>query len=110
MTDILTCRDAALGYDGHIVIRGLNFSVQSGDYFCIVGENGSGKTTLVNCILRLLSPIQGAITLSGEIKRNEIGYLSQQTAAKKDFPAGVYEILLSGNIAGMGLRPFYGAK
>jgi zinc transport system ATP-binding protein len=112
MTDkpgILTCQNAALGYDGHIVISGLNFSIQSGDYLCIVGENGVGKTSLVNCILRLLNPIQGTITLSGDIKRNEIGYLSQQTAAKKDFPAGVHEIIQSGNIAGMGLRPFYSA-
>jgi zinc transport system ATP-binding protein len=108
--NILSCQNAALGYDGHVVISGLNFSVQAGDYLCIVGENGAGKSTLINCILDLLSPIQGAITLCGKIKRSEIGYLSQQSAAKKDFPAGVYEIILSGNLAGMGLRPFYGAR
>jgi zinc transport system ATP-binding protein len=108
--NILTCQNVALGYDGHIVISELNFSIQSEDYLCIVGENGVGKSTLANCILRLLNPIRGTITLSGEINRNEIGYLSQQTAAKKDFPAGVYEIIQSGNIGSMGLKPFYGAK
>jgi zinc transport system ATP-binding protein len=39
---LLTCRDAAFGYDAGIVIDGLNFTVETGDYLCVVGENGSG--------------------------------------------------------------------
>jgi zinc transport system ATP-binding protein len=107
---LITCQNAAFGYDGNIVVSGLNFSVDSGDYLCIAGENGSGKSTLVKGILRLIAPLQGSITLHEEIKQNEIGYLSQQAAAKNDFPAGVSEIVLSGNIGGMGLRPFYSRK
>jgi zinc transport system ATP-binding protein len=107
---LITCQNAAFGYDGHAVASELNFSVYSGDYLCIVGENGSGKSTLVKGILQLIAPLQGSITVHREIKQNEIGYLSQQMAAKNDFPAGVTEIVLSGNIGGMGLRPFYSRK
>ncbi|MDR3337434.1 MAG: ABC transporter ATP-binding protein [Treponema sp.] len=107
---IITFCDVALGYDGHIVVQGLNFTVTRGDYVCIVGENGSGKSTALKGILRLVVPLRGNIAFSAEISGNSIGYLSQQTAAKKDFPAGVYEIVLSGHSGNMGLRPFYSRR
>jgi zinc transport system ATP-binding protein len=106
----VTAVNAAFGYDGHIVVRELNFSVAKGDYLCIVGENGSGKSTLIKGILRLINPMEGSIRFSAEISQNGTGYLSQEAAAKKDFPAGVYEIVLSGNLGSMGLRPFYSRK
>ena len=102
----LTVKDLTLGYEGHPVLSGLNFSVEPGDYLCIVGENGSGKSTLMKTILGLQKPLSGSITFS-DMGRNEIGYLPQQTAAQKDFPATVWEIVLSGCQARVGLRPFY---
>jgi zinc transport system ATP-binding protein len=106
MSEIISCKDAAFGYDGRIVLRDLNWSAGRGDYICIAGENGTGKSTLVKGILRLLPPMRGSISFF-DIKKNEIGYLAQQTASQKDFPAGAYEIVLQGNLGGMGLRPFY---
>jgi zinc transport system ATP-binding protein len=107
---LITCTNASFGYDGAPVIRGLHFSVTAGDYLYIVGENGSGKSTLVKGLLRLLTPLGGTIVFSDAVRQNEIGFLSQQAAAKKDFPASVYEIVLSGNMVNMGLRPFYSKK
>jgi zinc transport system ATP-binding protein len=107
---IITCQNAAFGYDGYAVIEGLNFTVESGDYLCIVGKNGSGKSTLIKGMLCLLNPIQGEIVFCNRFKRDTVGYLPQQTAAKKDFPAGVFEIVLSGSLGSMGFRPFYSAK
>lgn len=72
---------------------GLNFSVNSGDYLCIVGENGSGKSTLMKTLLHLQSPMSGSIILGDDLKINEIGYLPQQTALQRDFPASVDEIV-----------------
>ena len=107
---LITCQNLFLGYEGHAVVHSLDFSVDHGDYLWIVGENGSGKTTLLRGILRLLTPLEGNIVFCNELKQGRIGYLPQQMALKKDFPAGVYEIVLSGNLGGMGLRPFYNAK
>ncbi|GHV66239.1 zinc ABC transporter ATP-binding protein [Spirochaetia bacterium] len=104
---IITCQNVSLGYDGQSIVHGLSFSIDSGDYLCIVGENGCGKTTLIKALLRLLKPMEGSIHFSAAIKENKIGYLSQQSAAKKDFPAGVREVVLQGMIGAMGLRPFY---
>jgi zinc transport system ATP-binding protein len=95
----------SLGYEGRVVLKDLSFSLDGGDYLCVVGENGSGKTTLVKGILGLLSPVQGSLVMGP--KAREIGYISQEAAAKDDFPAGVLEIVLSGFLGGMGLRPFY---
>ncbi|MCL2129715.1 MAG: metal ABC transporter ATP-binding protein [Treponema sp.] len=107
---LITFEDVSLGFDGHSVVRNLSFSIEHGDYLWLVGENGSGKTTVVKGILRLLNPLEGRIVFCNELKQGRIGYLSQQMALKKDFPAGVYEIVMSGNLGGMGLRPFYNAK
>jgi zinc transport system ATP-binding protein len=107
---LITCQNLSLGYDGQAVVRNLAFTVEHGDYLLVVGENGSGKTTLIKGILRLLNPIEGSIVFCDELRQGRIGYLPQQTTLKKDFPAGAYEIVLSGNLGSMGLRPFYSAK
>lgn len=103
----LTCKNLTLGYDGKIVLKGLNFSVYNGDYISIVGENGSGKSTLMKAILNLISPLDGAIYTGDGLKPNEIGYLPQQTEVQRDFPASVKEIVLSGCLSHCGMRPFY---
>ena len=103
----LTCQNLTVGYDGRAVLQGLNFEVSPGDYLCIVGENGSGKSTLMKTILGLQAPISGRILTGDGLRKNEIGYLPQQTQAQKDFPASVREIVLSGCQGRCGSRPFY---
>ena len=103
----ITCKDLALGYDGRVVTEGINFSVGEGDYLCIVGENGAGKSTLMKTILKLNNPMSGSVEYGEGITRKELGYLPQQTIVQRDFPASVYEIVLSGNLSNLGFRPFY---
>ncbi len=107
---LLTIRDLSLGYESRTIAEGLNFTVNSGDYLCIVGENGSGKTTLMKTLLGLQEPIGGQILIGDGLRKNEIGYLPQQTAVQKDFPATVREIVLSGCQGRCGRRPFYGRE
>lgn len=104
---IITCKGVEFSYDGHTVVRGLDFEISSGDYLVIVGENGSGKSTLIKGLLRLKQPSTGAITLESGLKQNEIGYLPQQTPVQRDFPASVSEVVISGRLNRRGLRPFY---
>ncbi|MCQ2589959.1 MAG: ABC transporter ATP-binding protein [Treponema sp.] len=103
----LTCTDLALGYDSKIILENLNFSVNAGDYLCILGDNGSGKTTLMKTLLNLLKPLSGTITRGDGLLKDEIGYLPQQNEVQKDFPASVKEIVLSGCQSRCGNRPFY---
>ena len=103
----LTCQRLCVGYEGKSVLQELNFEVFAGDYLCIVGENGSGKSTLMKTILGLQPPISGRILTGDGLRKNEIGYLPQQTVVQKDFPASVREIVLSGCQGRCGSRPFY---
>lgn len=105
----LRCENLTLGYEGKEIVSGLSFSVSKGDYVCIVGENGSGKSTLVKVLLGLHAPISGEVKRTRELAHG-IGYLPQQTAVQRDFPASVEEIVLSGFAGHMGLRPFYTKK
>ena len=104
---LLTIQDLTLGYDSRIIAESLRFTVNAGDYLCIVGENGSGKTTLMKTLLHLQEPLGGQILFGDGLKKNEIGYLPQQTVVQKDFPASVREIVLSGCQGRCGRRPFY---
>ena len=107
MSTLLKCENVSLGYEGDVITKDLNFNVSSGDYLCIVGENGSGKSTLIKALLGLRPPLSGKVELCGEVGKNEIGYLPQQTLVQRDFPASVREIVLSGCMNRCGLRPFY---
>lgn len=101
------CNDISIGYEGHVVAKNISLAVDRGDYLCIVGENGAGKSTLVKTLLSLIKPLGGHVFFGDEVKQNEIGYVPQRTDAQKDFPASVYEIVLSGCLNRMGLFPFY---
>ncbi|WP_167957666.1 metal ABC transporter ATP-binding protein [Anaerosporobacter faecicola] len=107
---IVECKDITIEYDGRIAVDGASFSIDQGDYLCIVGENGSGKSTLVKGLMGLIKPNSGGITIDKELTQGRIGYLPQQTESQKDFPASVYEVVLSGCIKSKGFRPFYNAE
>lgn len=106
---LLACRDASLGYEHRALLEHLTFTVRVGDYLCVVGENGSGKSTLLKVLLGLLKPMEGRITVDKSLKAGAIGYLPQQTCAQRDFPATVYEVVLSGFLSARRGRFFYTA-
>ncbi len=104
---LIRCENVSLGYDGLQVIKNINFEINSGDYYSIIGRNGSGKSTLLKALLRLKSPENGKIVYGEDLSQKGIGYLAQQTPVQKDFPASVSEVVLSGCIKGRGFKPFY---
>lgn len=107
MEPLIKCEHVDLGYENQDAVINVNMEVCSGDYLCIVGENGSGKSTLIKGLLGLLKPSGGKLTVAEGLKTTGIGYLPQQTAAQKDFPASVREVVLSGCLSRRGRRPFY---
>ena len=107
--ELIVCRDVSLGYEGQSVLTHLDLTIRTGDYLCIVGDNGSGKSTLLRGLLGLLPPQSGQILRSPELQRGAIGYLPQQTRAQRDFPATVYEGVLSGCLNQRKNRFFYSA-
>ena len=104
---LISCQNLRLGYEGREILHDLSFAVEQGDYLCIVGENGSGKSTLMRTLLGLQAPMGGQIRMGDGLKSRQIGYLPQQTPAQRDFPASVWEVVLSGLEGGCGWRPCY---
>jgi len=109
MSQIL-CRDVSLGYDGQTVCEHVGFTVEAGDCLCIVGDNGSGKSTLMRALLNLKTPTSGEILFGDGIRQSDIGYLPQQNESQKDFPASVWEVVLSGCVMKEDFRIFAGRK
>ena len=106
----IICKDVAFAYENQIVVSGLSFQVDAGDYLCIIGENGTGKTTLMKGLLGLKKPYRGTIVTGDGLKSAEIGYVPQQDAVQRDFPASVYEVVLSGCLNSRGMKPGFGAE
>ncbi len=107
---IIAAKNLAVGYGGRAVAENINFELEQGSFLCIVGENGSGKSTLMKTILGLQQPLGGTISTRGGLRKNNIGYLPQQTDMQKDFPASVREVVLSGFQGKCGWRPLYNSK
>ena len=107
---LISCKSISASYDGMNVLRDLTFSVNEGDYLCIVGENGSGKSTLIKCLLGIKQVNSGEIIMGEGLKQTDIGYLPQQTVLQKGFPATVGEVVLSGCLNSRGYHPFFTSK
>ena len=104
---LITCKNLSLAYEGTTIVTDINFTLNEGEYLCIVGENGSGKSTLMRTLLGLKSPFSGDIIFGDNLSKSKIGYLPQQTEIQRDFPASVMEILMSGCISSNRFSPFF---
>lgn len=103
---LIRVRSATISYDNLNAVEDISFDINAGDYICIIGENGSGKSSLLKGILSLRQLRCGDVDYVG-ISRRELGYLPQQTAAQRDFPASVREVVVSGFLGSTGASPFY---
>ena len=107
---LINCENVTLAYDTGVVASGVSFTLEAGEYLCIVGENGSGKSTLLKSMIGLHPVSEGALTVDPAVRKSGIGYLPQHTPAQRDFPASVREIVRSGCLKRNGMRPFWRAS
>lgn len=107
---LLKCEGVCLGYDKKCIAHNISFTVNEGEYIAVTGENGAGKSTLVKTLLGLIPTLGGKIELCEGMSSRDIGYLPQSSYTQKDFPASVYEVVLSGCIADRGAFPFYRSR
>ncbi len=71
---VLTCKNIEKSYGTKIILKDINFNVESGDKIGIVGLNGSGKTSLFNIISKNLFFDKGDLYIRNGMK---LGYLEQ---------------------------------
>ena len=65
-TSLVAARDLTIGYGGRVVLERINFDVQRGEVFAILGASGSGKSTLLKHLIGLYSPMEGDVFLAGK--------------------------------------------
>jgi zinc transport system ATP-binding protein len=106
---LIGCEDAVFGYEGNVAVSALTLFVMPGERLLITGENGTGKSTLLKGLMGLIHPMRGRVLTGEGFRVNETGYLPQEAAVRMDFPADVYEVVLSGRINRLGAKPFYSA-
>jgi hypothetical protein len=94
---LIELKNLTIGYADYAVVKNLSIIIDTHDFICIVGPNGSGKTTLIRSILGLTKPLSGRIEYD-QISQKSIGYMPQETTVDPNFPASVFEIVLSGTL------------
>lgn len=104
MEKAVTLENVTLSYGGKSVVEDVSMCVYKGENLCLVGANGSGKSTLLKACVGLLKPDKGTVTVEKGLR---VAYMQQTHLAERDFPATVWEIVLSGRQTPGRFRPFY---
>lgn len=66
MSHAIDVRDLHKSFGDLEVLKGLDFTVATGEVVCVLGPSGSGKSTLLRCLNRLEEPASGTILIDGE--------------------------------------------
>ncbi len=66
MENVIECQNLTHSYGNKLIYKDLNFSVQRGKIFGILGKNGMGKTTTINILMGFLRPTSGKCYVLGE--------------------------------------------
>ena len=96
MKTLLEIQNLEFGYDSQIVLQNVNFALQEGDFWALIGPNGGGKTTLIKLILGILKTKKGSITFHPDFDIRHIGYVPQNTHYNIHFPIQTQDVIKMG--------------
>ena len=103
MSHLMEMKNGTFSYESNNnIFEDINFQVEKGDVFCILGANGTGKTTMLKCLNGLMKLNSGNVLLNSqnlyslshsEIAKN-IGYIPQMH--NSTFPFTILDVVLMG--------------
>lgn len=62
---IISVRNLKIGYGDYVILQNINFQVECGEVFVILGGSGSGKSTLLKNMIGLYTPLEGEVWIEG---------------------------------------------
>ena len=95
-------KEVTLTFDNRIILKGVNLTLNRGDFMLVVGANGGGKTSLIRVMLGLQKPTSGEVLYYGkdslctQLAKERVGYLPQKNSMDLRFPISVREVVESG--------------
>ncbi|GAP62446.1 hypothetical protein ARMA_0869 [Ardenticatena maritima] len=92
-------------YGARVALEDVTFSVAPATRVAIVGPNGAGKSTLLKVVAGLIQPTEGTVRVFGRSPRatREIAYVPQHKDVDWRFPLTVYDVVMMGRAAHIGL-------
>ena len=103
--NLLELSNITILYDRKTAVDNVSFNIPENDYLSIVGYNGSGKSSIIKSMVGLVNINSGNIKYN--ISKNDISYLPQTNKIPLNFPASVFEIVLTGTQKNGFKLPFY---
>lgn len=99
-------RALSVGYQGHAVLDGVDFTLERGRILALVGANGSGKSTLLKTLAALLAPVGGEARVLGAApgaSPARVAYLGQFHPTNLVLPLRAVDVVRMGRFAALGL-------
>ena len=99
---VISLTDISAGYDGQVVLRDVDLSIEAGTLTSVVGPNGAGKSTLLKVIAGLLPARTGTAVVLGEapgVEARRIAYVPQAELVDWQFPVSVTDVVAMGRYA-----------
>ncbi len=100
--DEIRLRDVTIAYGGHPAVHHISGAFSPGSLTAILGPNGAGKSSLLKGLAGL-KPLSGGRIDFGTLRRQDIGYLPQQSECDRTFPVSVQDFVALGAVARVGL-------
>jgi len=113
---IIELCNVTVRYQQLVAVEDVTLSVTPGEFLALIGPNGSGKTTLVKAMLGLVEPASGSVRLFGQRPQDlgrqwaRVGYVPQVVHIDPRFPIRVFDVVLMGRYAQIGLVRRPGAR
>jgi iron complex transport system ATP-binding protein len=116
MSQLITCEEVGYRQEGTDILATINWQIDSGQHWAVLGPNGSGKTTLLRIACGYLWPTSGRVLRLGEALidfgelRRSIGWISSGMIADIPRSDTGLETVVSGRFAQIGLKRFPGME
>ncbi len=93
MNELIKLDDVSIGFGKTPIIRGIDLTLTSGQFWGVIGPNGGGKSTLLKTVIGLTEPLAGSFKIKEGLR---FGYVPQHEKYDNLFPVSVEEMVTMG--------------